>query len=167
MYNSPMSDQISEETSGETLSKVDPAYIWVIRIHCVLLAIPFIIGALAGEIGEALMRGTFLLPVLILAILLVFMVPVRRYNARGYNMAEDRLRVVRGLMFRSDTIVPFSRVQHIDVEQGPIERAFGLARLVLHTAGTHNASVTLPGLAQDDAAAMREDIRQHVKREQL
>jgi len=38
---------------------------------------------------------------------------------------------------------------------------------VLHTAGTHNASVSLPGLAHADAVAMREDIRAHVKRETM
>ena len=44
---------------------------------------------------------------------------------------------------------------------------FGLATLVVHTAGTHNASVALPGLAQADAASMRESIRAHIKRETL
>ena len=70
---------------------------------------------------------------------------------------------MRGLLFRSDTVVPFGRVQHIDVHQGPLERAYGLGTLVLHTAGTHNASVSLPGLAHGDALAMREDIRARVR----
>ena len=93
--------------------------------------------------------------------------PLRRYHARGYQMGGDRLRVVRGLIFRSDTVVPFGRVQHIDVHQGPVERGYGLATLVLHTAGNHNASVALPGLGRDDALAMREEIRAHVKRETM
>jgi len=82
-------------------------------------------------------------------------------------MGADRLRVVRGLLFRSDTVVPFGRVQHIDVDQGPLERYYGLATLTLHTAGSHNASVHLPGLLNEDAAAMREVIRAHIKRETL
>ncbi len=122
-------------------------------------------AALAGEIGGTLFAGAFLVPVALVFGLLALMVPLRRYHARGYDMASDRLRVVRGLLFRSDTVVPFSRVQHIDVEQGPLERAFGIARLILHTAGTHNSSVTLPGLAHTDAVRMREEIRAHVKRE--
>ncbi|GAA0265313.1 PH domain-containing protein [Alteraurantiacibacter aestuarii] len=151
----------------DKLTQLDPAYVTVMRIQAVLTAIPFVIGALVGEIGGMLMSGAFLVPVVLVAVFLILMVPLRRFNARGYDMADDRLRVVRGLLFRSDTVVPFSRVQHIDVEQGPLERAFGIARLVLHTAGTHNASVTLPGLAYDDAAAMREAIRAHVKRETM
>jgi hypothetical protein len=63
--------------------------------------------------------------------------------------------------------VPFGRVQHIDVEKGPVERYYGLATLVLHTAGTHNASVSLPGLAEEDALAMREAIRAKIRRDTL
>jgi membrane protein YdbS with pleckstrin-like domain len=90
---------------------------------------------------------------------------MRRYAARGYSLEGERLRVVRGILFRSDTVVPFGRVQHIDVDQGPLERAFGLATLTVHTAGTHNASVSLPGLAQADAGAIREDIRAAIRRD--
>ena len=75
--------------------------------------------------------------------------------------------MVRGLLFRSDTVVPFGRVQHIDVDRGPLERYYDLSTLTLHTAGSHNASVHLPGLNHDDALAMRETIRAHIKRESL
>ena len=153
--------------SDQPLTQLDPAYVTVMRIQAVLTSIPFVIGALAGEIGRVLMAGAFLVPVVLVAAFLILMIPLRRFNARGYDMGADRLRVVRGLLFRADTVVPFSRVQHIDVEQGPLERAFGIARLVLHTAGTHNASVTLPGLAHQDAIDMREAIRAHVKRETM
>ena len=70
-------------------------------------------------------------------------------------------------MFRSDTVVPFSRVQHIDVGQGPLERTFGIATLTLHTAGNHNASVALPGLGEPLAREMREAIRAHIRRDSL
>ncbi len=80
-------------------------------------------------------------------------------------MAAQRLRVVRGLWWRSDSMVPFGRVQHIDVDRGPLERYYGLATLTVHTAGTHGASVHLPGLLHDDALAMRDTIRAHIKRE--
>ena len=92
---------------------------------------------------------------------------LRRYLARGYDLATDRLRVVRGLMFHSDTVVPFGRVQHIDVDQGPIERYYGIATLTLHTAGSHNSSVALPGIGHDDALAMRETIRAAIKRDSM
>ncbi|TIX49219.1 PH domain-containing protein [Alteraurantiacibacter aquimixticola] len=152
---------------SEPLTPVDRAYVTVLRIEAILLSLPFIIGALVAEVAQVIFAGAFLVPVALLAMLLILMVPLRRYNARGYDLGEDRLRVVRGLLFRKDTAVPFSRVQHIDVEQGPLERAFGIGRLVLYTAGTHNASVSLPGLKHEVAMDMREAIRAHVKRETL
>ena len=82
-------------------------------------------------------------------------------------MSTDRLRVVRGVMWHADTVVPFGRVQHIDVDQGPVERFLDIATLTLHTAGSHNASVHLPGLNHAVATAMREDIRQHIKRDTM
>ena len=153
------------DEGGDALTPLHPNYVKVVRLGTLLFVLPFAIGALAMEIAGVLPRGAFLVPVLLLAIWLIVRAPLRRYHARGYQMGGDRLRVVRGLLFQSDTVVPFGRVQHIDVHQGPLERGYGLATLVLHTAGNHNASVSLPGLGHDDAMAMREEIRAHVKRE--
>ena len=79
------------------------------------------------------------------------------------KLDEDRLRVERGYLFYSDTVVPLGPVQHIDVDQGPIMRRYDLATLTVHTAGNHGASVSLPGLRHDDAVAMREAIREYIK----
>lgn len=157
----------ASDHEGDALTPLHPNYVKVVRLATLGWALPFVIGALVLESADTLPRGAFLAPVVLVALYLIFRVPLRRYQARGYQLGGDRLRVVRGLLFRSDTVVPFGRVQHIDVQQGPLERAYGLATLVLHTAGTHNASVALPGLGHDDAVAMREAIRAHVKRETL
>ena len=153
------------EDNGDALTPLHPNYVKVVRLATLAGALPFVVVALILEFADKLPRGSFLAPVLLAVLYLIIRVPLRRYQARGYQFGADRLRVVRGLLFRSDTVVPFGRVQHIDVNQGPIERGYGLATLVLHTAGTHNSSVTLPGLAHADALAMREEIRAHVKRE--
>jgi len=153
------------EDNGDALTPLHPNYVKVVRLGTLVAALPFVIGALVFEVAGKLPHGAFLAPVLLVVLYLIIRVPLRRYHARGYQLGGDRLRVVRGLLFRSDTVVPFGRVQHIDVHQGPIERVYGLGTLVLHTAGTHNASVSLPGLAHADALAMREEIRAHVRRE--
>ncbi len=158
---------MSKSLQSEGLTPLDPAYVTVMRVQAGLISLPFLIGALVGEVSGELFTGAFLVPVVLVALVLALMVPLRRFNSRGYDMGEDRLRVVRGLLFHRDTVVPFGRVQHLDVEQGPLERAFGIARLVLHTAGTHNASVVLPGLAHARAIEMREAIRAHIKREMV
>lgn len=156
------------DDDGE-LTRLHPGYTHALRVQAALLSIPFLIGALVleGVSGEAgfLPTGVIAGPVLLIALACIIRVPSRRYNARGYQISADRLRVVRGLLFRSDTVVPFGRVQHIDVDQGPLERFFGIATLTLHTAGNHNASVSLPGLGEELAREMREEIRAHIRRE--
>ena len=86
----------------------------------------------------------------------IISLPSRGVSRWGYKIGEGQVRVARGWLFRTDTSVPFVRVQHIDVGQGPGERWFGLSHLIVHTSGTHNGTVTLPGLPADLAAAMRE-----------
>ncbi|WP_238401967.1 PH domain-containing protein [Altererythrobacter sp. C41] len=152
---------------SDALTPLHPNHVKAMRVATLLAAVPFVIGALVLEVAGLLPTGVFIVPVLLAAVLIVIRAPMRRYMARGYVMGEDRLRVVRGLWFRSDTVVPFGRVQHIDVHQGPIERAYGLATLTLHTAGSHNASVSLPGLADADARAMRETIRAQIRRDTM
>ncbi len=61
--------------------------------------------------------------------------------------------------------MPFGRVQHIDVAQGPIERQFGVARLILHTAGTRSSAVGLPGLDTGEAGRIRDVIRSRIRQD--
>ena len=153
------------------LTKLHPGYAHMLRVRTTLTAIPFLIASVVVELA---LREKALFPpgllagiVLVIAVVLILRIPQRRYGARGYQMSADRLRVVRGMLFRSDTVVPFGRVQHIDVNQGPLERFFGISTLTVHTAGNHNASVALPGLGQELAAEMREEIRAHIRRETM
>lgn len=149
----------------EDLTPLDPAFKSMLRVQLALVGLVLLVAATIAEIAIPGWTGVVWAPVLLVVAYALIRVPLTRYNARGYSLAGERLRVVRGVFFRSDTVVPFGRVQHIDVGQGPLERAFGLATLTVHTAGSHNASVSLPGLAQNDANAMREDIRAAIRRD--
>ena len=149
------------------LTPLDPAFITTSRIATALGLLPFVVGAGVLEFAQLLPPGSFLVPMLLVYGFVVFTVPARKYRHWGYDMGTDRLRVVRGYMFYSDTIVPFGRIQHIDVDQGPIDRRYGLATLTVHTAGNHNSTVVLPGLAHPDALAMRETIRAAIRQEML
>lgn len=152
---------------SDALLPVDPAYMSVLRIGIALSWLPVALGAtLVDRLVIPQVNGPYgLITVLawLLAVIAVVVFPARRYAYIGYALGSDDLRVARGFLFRVDTIVPFVRVQHIDVGQGPIERRYGLSHLVVHTSGTHNSTVTLPGLPADRAAAMREAIRQHIR----
>jgi uncharacterized protein len=153
------------EISEENLTKLDPAHIKASRISTAITMMFPILGAGAAEITQILPTGSFVIPVLIIAVYVIFIVPVRKYNNWGYHMGGDRIRIVRGYMFHADTIVPFGRIQHIDVEQGPIQRPYGLATLTVHTAGNHNSTVSLPGILHSNAIEMRDIIRGKIKQD--
>ncbi len=82
--------------------------------------------------------------------------PGVRYRHASYRVAESGLWIRRGVVWRSEISVPKSRVQHTDVSQGPLQRRFDLATLVLHTAGTQHAAVSLGGLSHTAALAIRD-----------
>ena len=149
------------------LTPLHPNFVKVVRWSAILTALPVLAVVSAWEVLGLVPRGVVIVPVLLLLAWLIVRIPLRRYAARGYSTEGDRLRVVRGLLWRKDTVVPFGRVQHIDVARGPLERHYGLATLVVHTAGTHNASVSLPGLGLEDAVRMREAIREKIRRDTL
>lgn len=159
-------EAVQPEDEGP-LTPLHPNHAKALRVGMLLFFVPFLIGSLVLEIAQLLPAGAIAGPVWLVVAWLVLVLPWRRYQACGYRMGGDRLQIVRGLLFRKDTIVPFGRVQHIDVAKGPVERFFGLATLTLHTAGTHNASVSLPGLAEADALAIRETIRAKIRRDTL
>lgn len=154
-------------TSDEELTPLDPRHIIVTRISSAILMTIFVIAAAVFETAQLAPRGAFIIPVTLIALYIAWVVPARKFARWGYHMGGDRLRIVRGYMFYSDTIVPFGRIQHIDVEQGPVQRPYGIATLQVHTAGNHNSTVSLPGLAHEDALKMREAIRAHIKRDAI
>jgi uncharacterized protein len=99
-----------------------------------------------------------LLPVVVALIACVaWFVERGRYRAWGYAEREDDLIVTRGLLFRHVSVVPYGRMQFIDVTAGPIDRAFGLATVQLHTAAAAT-DARIPGLTRRDADALRDRL---------
>jgi membrane protein YdbS with pleckstrin-like domain len=149
---------------------VERGQLWVMWIQAVALGLILLFAAAAAE--SLLIERTEFPPGSLIGVVLLLILypatigPVRRYRALGYALGEDELRLARGVWTRSETIVPLGRVQHIDVVQGPLERLFGVSRLALHTAGTLNSLVVLPGLSRETAEAIRDEIRARIRREQ-
>jgi membrane protein YdbS with pleckstrin-like domain len=80
-----------------------------------------------------------------------------RYRSWGYLERADDLIVRRGLLFRQVSVVPYGRMQFIDVSAGPIDRLFGLATVQLHTAAAAT-DARIPGLAQEEAERLRDRL---------
>jgi uncharacterized protein len=81
----------------------------------------------------------------------------RRYTAWRYVEREDDLLVGRGVMFRRLTVVPYGRMQFVDVTAGPVDRLFGLATVQLHTAAAAT-DAKIPGLSGVEAQRLRDQL---------
>jgi len=81
----------------------------------------------------------------------------RRVSAWGYLEREDDLLIQRGVMVRRLSVVPYGRMQFVDVTAGPIERSFGLATVRLHTAAAAT-DARIPGLEAAEAARLRDQL---------
>ncbi len=80
-----------------------------------------------------------------------------RYRSWGYLEREDDLVVRRGLLFRRLTVVPFGRMQFVDVTAGPVDRLFDLATVQLHTAAAAT-DARIPGLRTVEASRLRDRL---------
>jgi membrane protein YdbS with pleckstrin-like domain len=89
----------------------------------------------------------------------------RRQRRTWWRLDAQGLGVRRDLMWQLETRVPLSRVQHLDLRRGPIERTAQLATLVVHTAGSRFSAVSLSGLDQADAERLRDTLGHQLDRD--
>ena len=146
------------------MERLDPRVITLQRITGSLFTAA--IGAVS--LGVLVIRIlTERTPVLFLVVWLVFVLlgawhavrwPVRAYEHTSFRVDDLGIEIRRGVYWRVVINVPRSRVQHIDVSQGPLERRYGLGTLVIYTAGTVHAKVELEGLEHGRALRIREHL---------
>lgn len=137
---------------------LDPALLRLRRWEClVVVGVPGLLGALAvgGLVGPV--EGV---AVLLAAAVLTGMSVVaatRRFTTWAYAEREDDLLLRRGVLVRRTSVVPYGRMQYVDVTAGPLDRRMGLAKVVLHTAAAATDAV-LPGLATGEAERLRDRL---------
>ncbi len=95
---------------------------------------------------------------------LAWHLPQRHWHHYGWHLDELGLWIRRGLLFRQEIFIPVDRLQHIELLQGPLMRAFGLAGLALFTAGSQWSRVWLPGLQEERARTLRDELNTRIGR---
>lgn len=127
------------------------------------LALPFAIGpAILAEVFEAA-SPAWVAPVGALAgAALGAWLGHKRYRHTAWLLDDEGFSLRRGRLWRSETRVPDTRVQHLDLRHGPLERRYRLATLVIHTAGTRDSAVTVSGLDVADAERLRDRLARQV-----
>jgi hypothetical protein len=80
-----------------------------------------------------------------------------RYRSWAYRERAEDLIVARGVLFRRVSVVPYGRMQFVEVTAGPVERVFKLATVQLHTAAAAS-DARIPGLERDEATRLRDRL---------
>lgn len=86
----------------------------------------------------------------------------KSYLHRGYAIRDKDIIYRSGWFIRRTQTCPFNRIQHSTVSMGPLERAYGLATLMLYTAGSGAADMDIPGLTQETAQSLKEWINKKI-----
>jgi hypothetical protein len=122
-------------------------------------------GVVCGVAGLVLLareRGPWALALFGLALFLLLWLtlwyPPRAYARWGYALREHDLLIQSGVLVHQRVSIPAGRIQHVDIHQGPLERALGLARVQVFTASGGGADGVIPGLAPEAADALREQL---------
>lgn len=91
----------------------------------------------------------------IFLVITVFVVPYLQWRRWRYDILEEEVDLERGVFIKKRTLIPMARIQHVDTEQGPLLRKYGLATVTISTAATIH---TIPALTMDVALEIRDRI---------
>lgn len=143
---------------GEPWVRVSPRLATVRRLGLLLTWLPLTIAGvavLAAAVSAPLAVAAAAVAALALA--WGWVVIGRTVRSWGYAERADDLLVTRGVLRRQLVVVPYGRMQFVDVTAGPLDRRFGLATVQLHTAAAAT-DATIPGLVPEEAARLRDRL---------
>ena len=131
----------------------------LIPVRLISIAIFYGPGVIAGVVLGIVVSPWFWLAAGAIALLAAWSawIGVRLVTAHGWAERDDDLLIKRGRLSRTVTVVPYGRMQYVDVSAGPLLRAFGLASVELHTASS-GTNATLSGVPADEAALLRDRL---------
>ena len=87
-----------------------------------------------------------------------FFMTIKKFENKSYALRQRDIIYREGWLWKHQTTTPFNRVQHVSIDQGPIERNFNLSKLKIFTAGGKASDITVPGLAPETADQLKEYI---------
>jgi uncharacterized protein len=144
---------------GNDWHPVSPALARLRRLLLLVVAAVLLAVLVVGGLVLSLPVPGWLVPAVVVAGLAVWGWWVVGRNARwwGYAERDEDLYIKHGALFRTLVVVPYGRMQYVDVQSGPLEQAFKVASVHLHTASP-GTSARIPGLPADEAARLRDRL---------
>lgn len=127
------------------------------EVTAVAAAVAVVAVAIVSLSGAGLVAIVITLAAVVVAALGADLLAGRRVRAWGFAERNDDLLVRRGVMFRRMSVIPYGRMQYVEVTAGPFERTFGLATVQMHTAAAAS-DARVPGLPAAEAARLRDQL---------
>jgi membrane protein YdbS with pleckstrin-like domain len=160
----------TNETSDREFLKLDHGSIVLSRlVNTIVLSVIGVAALASGSILIGVVPPSVRLTVLLAVLLVWFVLAVMsivnvvwwarwEHDRWSYRVGSQVLELRHGVIWRVSVCIPLSRLQHVDLHRGPLERKFGLAALEIHTAGTRDASHRIPGLDVTTAGMLRDQL---------
>lgn len=152
-------DDASPPDAAADLVPLDPRVRWAWWVSASIAVVP--VAAVAAVLlvvvpVPVIARGV-VAAVALATVLAAAVVPAVRYRRWRYALRDRDLWIRKGVLWVTVSVIPYQRLQFVDTRQGPLDRAFGLAQLVVHTAAL-GTSGRLPGLDAEEAERLRERL---------
>ena len=148
--------------SSISFTKIDKKYLKVITINFFLFFIPFFITLIILHqyvFEESVLEYiTYIYSFLFLFFGYIFAHLYLGFSKRKYAIREKDITYSSGLFIKKMTTVPFSRIQHIEIDEKPISRLFNLAAISVYTAGDSSDDLVIKGLKKVTAKKIKELI---------
>lgn len=147
------------------MNALHPSTVIIWRIRGIVGAL--VLGVTIGVLELFLLRPEGLLTtrsgiltgaVTAAALIFALLWPGLRYAHWRWSVEPNRVVIRRGVVWRTHSLVPRVRIQHVDTRNSPLQRWLGLSSLIIYTAGTRGADVEIPGLASEQAEHLREEL---------
>jgi uncharacterized protein len=154
----PLSVDDAFAPPGEPWHPVSPRLATARRITLLLVMVPLgvLLVALAAVPEARLVAAVLAVAAFVFGGWMWWLIG-RRVRSFGYAERADDLLVTSGIMFRRLVVVPYGRMQLVDITAGPIDRSLGVTTVQLHTAAA-STNATIPGLPPAEAAGLRDRL---------
>ncbi len=154
----PLSVDDAFAPPGEPWHPVSPKLATARRLTLMLVAVPvlLVLGVVAAE-GQVRTVALVLAAATLVLTAWMWWLIGRRVRSFGYAERADDLLVTSGIMFRRLVVVPYGRMQLVDITAGPIDRSLGVTTVQLHTAAA-STNATIPGLPPAEASGLRDRL---------
>jgi len=124
----------------------------------ILMAIFLVVNFLNTDLLETRWIVWAVVGGIILLFGLISLISVMGFKHKEYAIRERDILYKSGLIFRKTIAIPYNRIQHSEINQGPVERNFNLSQLQIFTAGGHNSDLVIPGLFLEQAQDIKEFV---------